>query len=266
MNGASLGIPRHWWGKIIGGALGLMKGGLGGLFVGVIAGHLVDRFIRGLIDRGRTREVFFQTLFGVLGHVAKADGRVSKAEIAAAEQFMRRLELSADERQEAIRRFNAGKARAWDLEGGMREFVQTTVGQPGLRQMFIEILLEGAATDGVIKQAEQEVLYRVARTLRIPTMVFVAMVNAFRATHGGGGYRGPQASAASLDQAYATLGVEPTASEAEIKRAYRRLVAKYHPDRLTSTGMPEEMIEKSKDRAREINIAYDAVKAARGIK
>ncbi|KAA9130829.1 co-chaperone DjlA [Marinihelvus fidelis] len=260
-------IPRHWWGKLILGVLGLLKGGMTGAVIGVITGHFIDRFIGGLADQGRVNDVFLDTLFAVLGHVCKADGRVTEVEIAAVEQFMGQLGLQGDKRRAAIRRFNEGKAPDWDLEAGMHDFVQVTHANPQVRQMFLEYLLNGAAVDGTITQAEQDVLYRVARALRIPTMAFVAMVNAYRATHSSSGsYQGPQATASTLDQAYATLGVEPSASDADIKRAYRRLVARYHPDRLASSGMPEKMIEQSKNRAREINVAYDAIKASRGIK
>jgi DnaJ like chaperone protein len=56
------------------------------------------------------------------------------------------------------------------------------------------------------------------------------------------------------------------ASDADVKRAYRKLVSQYHPDKLVSRGLPEEMMEVAKTRVREINTAYDQIKAARGIK
>ena len=78
-----------------------------------------------------------------------------------------------------------------------------------------------------------------------------------------GGY--PQ-SVAGLDQAYAQLGLTSKASDAEIKRAYRKLVSQYHPDKLVSHGLPEEMMEVAKNRVRDINTAYDRIKQARGFK
>ena len=70
----------------------------------------------------------------------------------------------------------------------------------------------------------------------------------------------------SLQQSYASLGIKAEASTQEIKRAYRKLVSQYHPDKLVSQGLPEEMMEMSKKRVREINAAYDKIKASRGIK
>ncbi len=275
MSASSFPIPRHWWGKIILGLFGLVKGGLSGAFIGVFLGHFVDRMIFGVTGKERTRRIFFTSLFACLGRVNKADGRVTEAEIASAQNLMQRLELDADERRMAIEAFNLGKAADFDLEGELQEFIGYTRMRGDLRQMFMEVLLEGAALDGQISAAERDVLVRVANAIQIPPMIFHAMYNAFTASHGPGGHgwgaghghaRGPASSAPSLDQDYAALGITREASEPEIKRAYRKLVGQYHPDRLVSQGLPEEMMEKAKERVRDINLAYDRIKAARGIK
>lgn len=266
MNTGQLGIPRHWWGKIVLGVLGTIKGGLFGLVFGLIAGHMLDRFLGALFTRGRYREVFLHALFACLGHISKADGRVNEKEIAAAERFMRRLQLDTEERKAAIRQFNRGKAADFDLEGELQEFARFTAHQRDLRQMFMEILLEGAATDGVIAAPEQQVLLRVARAFNIPTMIFEAMMNAFRASHGSGGYRGPTKAVQSMSQAYAALGLNADASDSEVKKAYRKLVAQYHPDRLVSQGLPEEVMDRARQRVLEVNAAYDRIKQSRGFK
>jgi DnaJ like chaperone protein len=69
-----------------------------------------------------------------------------------------------------------------------------------------------------------------------------------------------------LQQSYAALGLKEDASAQEIKKAYRKLVSQYHPDKLVSQGLPEEMMEMSKKRVREINAAYDKIKVSKGIK
>lgn len=265
-NGGFSGIPRHWWGKIIGAFLGLLKGGLSGAILGAFIGHMLDRFIAGLSGGMGTRPVFFRALFSALGHLNKADGRVTEAEIQAAEDLMRRLQLTASEREFAIRSFNQGKQAGFQLEAALREFVQHTMLRHDLRQMFVEILLDGAAADGSISAAEQAVLARVCQALHIPAELLMAMLNARRV--GAGPYRRQQAGRQQLPmaQAYATLGISEKASDAEVKKAYRKLVSQYHPDKLVSRGLPEEMMEKAKERVREINGAYDRIKAERGMK
>ena len=268
MSNPGFKIPGHWWGKLLGGVIGLMRGGFTGLIFGLFIGHMADRFFAGLSGSNRTRDSFFSAMFSTLGHINKADGRVTKAEIAAAELLMRRMQLSEEERQQAIRYFQQGKERDFDFETTLREFARHSMLRHELRIMFIELLIEAALSDGNMSQAEQEILMRSCAVLHIPANVFTAML---RARQGGGGssYSSQQQTVnqgQSLNQSYASLGVKADASAQEIKRAYRKLVSQYHPDKLISQGLPEEMMEMSKKRVREINAAYDKIKVSRGIK
>jgi len=267
-NNPGFKIPGHWWGKIIGGILGLLKGGPGGVIFGVFLGHMVDRFLAGLSGSNRTRDAFFGALFSTLGHINKADGRVTQVEIAAAEGLMQRLQLSETERQRAIRFFQQGKESDFDLEGTLREFARNSMLRQELRIMFVELLLEAALADGSLSQAEMVILQRACVYLHIPENVFMAMLRA-RQVGGGssqGNYQAMPDKAQALKQSYAALGLKPEATTQEIKRAYRKLVSQYHPDKLVSQGLPEEMMEMSKNRVREINAAYDKIKASKGIK
>jgi DnaJ like chaperone protein len=271
MSEKSFKIPHHWWGKIIGGVLGLFRGGISGAVFGALLGHFVDRFFAGIVGVGATQKVFFDALFATLGHLSKADGVVTQTEVRMVESLMQRMQISGDDRQRAIRLFNQGKQADFDLEKTLQAFAQKSMVRQDLRQMFMEIVVEAAFSSGKITQAEHEVLLRVARLLRIPGPVFSAMLNA-RGSAGsryggaGGGQRGPGKQMASMAQAFAQLGLESGASDAEVKKAYRKLVSQYHPDKLVSRGLPEEMMEIAKTRVREINTAYDQVKQNRGFK
>ena len=268
MSDTGFKIPGHWWGKLIGGVIGLMRGGFVGLLLGMFIGHWVDRFLAGLGNAGRTRDAFFGALFSTLGHINKADGRVTKAEIEAAEQLMRRLRLSETERQRAIQFFQQGKESDFDLAATLSEFARHSMLRHELRIMFVELLLEAAVSDGALTANEQAILVQACQALHIPANVFNAMLRARQV--GGGSAHGGRAQAAnqgqSLPQSYATLGIKPDATAQEINRAYRKLVSQYHPDKLVSQGLPDEMMEVSKKRVREINAAYDTIKASRGIK
>ena len=68
----------------------------------------------------------------------------------------------------------------------------------------------------------------------------------------------------SIDQSYAILGVDKGASDAEVKKAYRRLMSQHHPDKLVAKGLPEEMMKVATEKTHEIRQAYEAIKAARG--
>jgi DnaJ like chaperone protein len=277
MSSSSFNIPRHWWGKIIGGVLGFFRGGISGAIIGALLGHIVDRILASFVGVGNTQHAFFKALFSTLGHLSKADGRVTEHEIRAAETLMQRMNISSEERKRAIEYFNEGKRVGFSLQEALRSFVQHTVVRQDLRQMFMEIVVDAAFADGKVSHAEQNVLLRVAHELRIPGHLFAAMMQArqFGYTQAGAGAgpgpgagrgRGSVASRQPLAQAYAKLGLQEGASDAEVKKAYRKLVSQYHPDKLVSRGLPEEMMEVAKTRVREINTAYDQIKAAKGIK
>jgi DnaJ like chaperone protein len=267
MNTDPSGIPRNWWGKIFGAFVGLLRGGISGAILGAFIGHMFDRLVSGVAGGFGTRELFFRALFPTLGHLAKADGRVTPAEITAVEALMRRMQLTSGERERAIDYFEKGKQQGFRLDQSLREFAQHTRMRHDLRQMFVEILLDGASADGTIKQAEQAVLVQVCHILHIPAELFAAMLNA-RRMGGGAGYRQqqPQNRRPPIQQAYDTLGISEKVSDAEVKKAYRKLVKQYHPDKLISRGLPEQMMEKAKARVREINGAYDQIKQFRGFK
>ena len=67
-----------------------------------------------------------------------------------------------------------------------------------------------------------------------------------------------------LEDAYTALGLSPSATDAEIKQAYRRLMSQNHPDKLAGKGLPESMREMAEERSREISTAYAVIKEARG--
>jgi DnaJ like chaperone protein len=276
MASGSFKIPGHWWGKIIGGVFGLFRGGISGAVIGAILGHIFDRFLFSISNVGNTQKAFFEALFSSLGHLSKADGQVTDNEIRMVESLMARMQINGEDRQNAIRCFNQGKSAGFDLESALQPFVKMSAIRHDLRHMFMEILVEAAFSSGTVSQEEQAVLLRIARDLKIPGQVFSAMMNARgqpgkQSSQGYQRYQGSRqratnSSAPTIAQAYAILGLTDKASDSEIKRAYRKLVSQYHPDKLVSRGLPEEMMEIAKTRVRDINTAYDQIKQTRGFK
>ncbi len=269
-----------WWGKLVGGAFGYMLGGPLGAVLGAALGHKFDKGLEGLPDnrpawdagdQERVQTAFFTTTFSVMGHIAKADGRVSADEIRLAEAVMSQMSLSSEMRQTAIRLFNEGKATDFPLDQVIEQFRQECHRRHTLIQMFVEIQIQAAFADGQMDRSEEAVLLHVCRLLRVPEFTFRLLVQRVRAeahyagAGTGGGRRAAQPQGMSLADAYAILNVKPEAGDQEVKRAYRRLISQHHPDKLVSKGLPEEMMKLAAQKTDEIKKAYERIKEARGL-
>ncbi|WP_260295088.1 co-chaperone DjlA [Sedimenticola hydrogenitrophicus] len=262
-----------WWGKLAGGAFGFMVGGPIGALLGAVLGHNLDKGIKGLSgderfapgDQERVQTAFFTTTFSVMGAIAKADGRVSPDEIALARSVMAEMDLSEEMRRTAINLFNQGKAAGFPLDGVLEQFRTECHRRNTLIQMFIEIQLQAAYADGSLHKAEEQMLLHICKRLGIPEFAFRRLEKMIRAERHFGGGRRAEAKPArpSLQDAYAMLNVPSDASDAEVKKAYRRLLSQHHPDKLVSKGLPEEMMKVATQKTHEIRQAYERVKEAR---
>jgi DnaJ like chaperone protein len=263
-----------WLGKLGGSLLGFMAGGYVGAFVGALLGHQFDRGIAGqrlrdagggMSDQDR-RRVFFETTFLIMGRLAKADGRVSEEEIQAARAVMHRMHLTPEAVRQAISLFTRGKQGGLDVDEQLRALRRACGHQPDLVRAFLEIQLELGLSKGAIKPSERELLWRIATGLgvgRVELAQLEAELHAQRSFRGRASRTGGEYE---LDQAYKALGVQASATDREVKLAYRRLMNQHHPDKLAARGLPDAMLEVAKERTSEIGKAYDVIKARRGLK
>jgi len=263
-----------WWGKLLGGAFGFMIGGPLGALIGAAVGHNLDAGLKrtggpwqegmGFDRQERTQTAFFTATFSVMGHVAKADGRVSPDEINLAEQLMQQMGLSDSLREVARRLFNEGKASDFPLDDVLDQFRIECRASSNLLRMFVEIQLQAVFADGEVHRAERELLAYIAEKLRLPPSELnhlEAMLRAGPQWHGG---KASGQRLSNLDDAYAVLGIKADAADDDVKRAYRRLMSQHHPDKLVSKGLPEEMMKMATQKTQEIKAAYEQVKEARG--
>ena len=166
-------------GKLIGAVLGFMVGGPLLALLGLAIGHIFDRGLGQAMrfNYGAEQETlqrsFFDTTFRVMGHVAKADGRVSESEIAQAEAIMTELGLTPERRRDAIARFKEGSAADFQLEPEIASFLRHGGRRLLMRKMLIEALLAMALADGRIDPAERDILSRVAQHLGVRAADFV---------------------------------------------------------------------------------------------
>jgi DnaJ like chaperone protein len=272
-------------GKVIGAILGLLLfRNPWGALIGLIIGHFYDQSVSAARRANPAGAIeishrFFAATFEVMGHVAKADGRVSEAEIAAARKVMAELRLDGAQIHAAIGHFTRGKNPGFDLEEAMEELRAACAGRPDLVRVFLEIQVR-AALEGVDMQGPaRAAVQRVAELLDISRLELAHMEavlrirrEQFRARGGetgtggsqGSGQAPPRGSGMRLDAAYQILEVDSKASNEEVAKAYRRQLSRHHPDKLKANGLPESMLEHAKQRTQQIIEAYELIKAARG--
>ncbi|NVJ62177.1 MAG: co-chaperone DjlA, partial [Gammaproteobacteria bacterium] len=172
----------NWWGKILGAFLGFGVANIFGAIIGIWIGHQFDKGLSAdfssmnAADQEKIQASFFATTFQLLGHVAKADGRVTESEIAAAEGVMSHLGLNADLRKSAIEHFNQGKQANFDWRKPLSEFAELARRQRNLKQMFIEIQIQVAFADGSIEAKEQNLIFEFARVLGFSKLLIQQLI------------------------------------------------------------------------------------------
>ncbi len=265
-----------WWGKALGGAFGFMMGGPLGALLGIAFGHNFDKGLGSIISDGgmdpgqqeRVQAAFFTATFSVMGHIAKADGKVTRDEIRMAEAVMTQMGLTADVRDSAKKLFNEGKSADFPLDEVLDQFRKEVHRRSTLIQMFLEIQLQAAYADGVLHEAEERVLLHICQKLGVAPAQLRRLEEMLKAGFGQHSQRGAgrSSSAMTVTDAYKIMGVDKGISDADLKKAYRRLMSQHHPDKLVAKGLPEEMIKDATEKTQQIKEAYEKIKESRGLK
>jgi DnaJ like chaperone protein len=258
-----------FYGKIVAGALGLLLGGPIGLLVGLFIGHSFDKGLVKTLQFGspenieRIKTSFFETTCLLLGYLAKADGRITQQEIDHTEALFSQMALTGDQRTRAKTLFRKGASAEFSLEETIASFLSSCGPQKQLQQTLLLFLISLALADQTIDQTEHEALQKIASLMGFSVAQLeqlLRMVQAQGQFHAGGA---GQSSGTSLNDAFGALGVSETASDKEVKRAYRKLMSQNHPDKLIAQGVPEDMIKIATEKSQDISGAYDMIRKHR---
>ena len=238
------------WGKIIGGAAGYVLGGPIGALLGALAGHIADR-VRDAGARERDEDPTASITFtiGVIvlsAKMARVDGTVSPDETSVFRSLFR---VPEGERPNVDRLFRLAQQDAAGFEPYARQLADLLRGRPGVLEELLDCLFMIALADGHVQDSELDFLRRTAE-------IFGFSAADFRRIREG--HLGPDSS-----DPHTILGVDPEASDREIRDAWRRLIKTHHPDRLVAEGAPHEFVNVATAKLAAINVAYDRIMAER---
>ena len=228
--------------------------------------HSVRSFERQGENLASVSDEFVRALFGCMGHLAKSDGRVSEDEIRAARLVMHRLGLSPAGVRRAIGWFDDGKRSGFPLVQTVREVRRVSARSAGKRTLFLRLLLEVVLAKPSLRREERAMIWTVCSELDIGRVELAQLEAMIRAQKGFKRSPAGDADAARVRNAYATLGVDPDASNDEIKKAYRRLMNRNHPDKIAGSNPDAAVVAEAERRTREVRSAYEMLKARRSIR
>ena len=239
-------------GKWIGGGLGWAFGGPIGALIGFTLGSMFDgtqiSSTMTSIGSSRTTEGDFKmSLLVLMACIMKADGHVDKAELAVVKKFL----VS-----------NFGEQGALDALHILKNLLEQDINEGEVAMQIsqnlnyssklelLHLLFNIAYADGEVVASEMATIQRIATIFRIDRLDFESV-------------KAPYMKLVDRDWAYKSLEIEPTATNDEIKKAYRNMAKKYHPDKVNDLG--EEVKKSATEKFRSVNEAYENLKTQRGM-
>jgi len=264
----------NYWGKIIGAFCGYLFGAVLGAVLGLIIGHILDKTLRGKqplkFIRISTEEMeqiqpeFITAVFSIMGYISRCMTRDEDEEVQMVKHLMDRMNLSIARRGDALRLFNQGKQDDFPLQNIVGQFYIACRHEPSLLEMFVEVQLYAAFYQARMTPLAKQIILNICYQLdfahtdydRIEQLVKKEYQRVRKQKHAESGGVG-------LESAYAILNTTPSASDAEIKAAYRRMTSKHHPDKLVAQGLPDEILKMSEAKTREIRAAYERIREVR---
>ena len=240
-----------FWKAGIGGMIGFLIGGpIGGILGAIIGSKLSDKNQIQPSSNQKSQAAFFTALFACFAKIAKADGRVSREEVDKVDHFIKsRFKFPPQQRAFAIEIFNLAKDDQNSFEDYALQLTTLLSSDPSSLTMFYELLFELSMADGYLDPSEEKLLFQAIKIFNLDP----DLMSTYKKKFG-----------ANAADAYAILGVDQSMSFKDIKKAYQRKRKEFHPDTLVSKGLPEELLDKAKEKFIEIQSAFEEIQKQKG--
>ena len=228
--------------KWIGGGLGWMYGGPIGAFLGYQLGKYISKGFQ-------SKETSFELSLLILSAiVVKADGKIQKSELDCVRRFFLQSfgKLKSDK---YFQIFNEVKHKDFPSVRSVCLEINKHVNHK-TRLQIIHFLFSIAHSDGHVDIKEIDIIKKISKYFWVSEYDFSSIEAMF-------------SKEKNIDNAYDILGISKTASDDQIKTVYRKMVKKYHPDKLT--GVSEDVVKMAKEKFQSVKDAYDKIRQKRGI-
>ncbi len=255
-------VSNMWWpGTLIGAGAGFAIASIPGALLGALLGQALDRRLQlhswaQLRERlgGRPALRNDELLFVLLGRLAKSNGRVADGHIQQARHEMRALDMTASAQRRAIAAFNRGKSGSDRVRG----YLRVLKAQPHAAEGVLRACWRMVWADGKADDAERDLIDQWGKWLGWTPQQLKALAADFTPE------RKPLVNrAASYQDAMRLLGVTATTEPSVIKRAYRRLLSRHHPDKIAGSGATPAQVREATERTRELHNAYALIRERR---
>jgi DnaJ like chaperone protein len=215
-----------------------------------------------LPNGGRSELLFTIAMFATLGRIAKLDGRVTQGEVKYATTIMELMGLEQESRLQAIDYFEQGKLPESDVLGCIQNMVKVIGAKSPLADLFLKIQCRMAYIKGDIRLKEKLLLRDTAELLGFSVVEFLDICTQMQSHADYKQYKARN----HIYNAYNVLQLEPSAEDGEIRRAYLRMMSRYHPDKLVRDNLSEETLKQAQEKSTAIRDAYEALCGFRKIR
>lgn len=236
------------WKSIFFGGLGwVLAGPIGAILGSILGSSLFDNEIGTKNSKQQQENNFLLSFLVLIASVMKADQRILRSELAVVKTWLKNS-FGEEKALAYLKILKDLLEKEYDELVMARQIMQNT--SYSSRLMIVQLLLDIAHADGEFSPEESKMINAIAQTMQITTQDYQSLLSIFE-------------KQIDKDWAYKVLEIEPSATNDEVKKAYRKMAMKYHPDKVNNLG--NDIKQKATEKFRSINEAYETIKKQRNI-